>query len=962
MNGHNIMKKIILCVVAALIVVFGTSMWYENQRSAADGSCNIKAAVLGGSDRADEVYNRLCNGIMANIDVEKINSGTDIDDFDIVYITDTALLDAAAAESYVYGGGTVVLDNSVMESFSNEFLGASETVKIEGMPSELSYAEPPENMRGISELIYDYMSVFKDYEALAGYAKRDYGVGVIPDTAEAIASYNGAAIFARNKYGSGNVFITNPIISGDYTAACFGDDPDLEPFAFSTAAAHTLLLGYYAEYVSKIKYGFAVERTFGAFGTNTAAWELHYEDITGIKHNALETFSYLCMKNLQMPSYTLARNLYVWFNRTESLTWLKYKDGKITPDPYEGVYCSGRHIVSSGKWLTLDHYDDTDSYFDDNAEYTKRLYPCVIDWNDDGLPDFICGSADGSFYYFEATGSGESYETGISTVLTDKDGFMLNVGGYSSPVVFDIDGDGRGELVSGSESGTIFMFDTLKTDDDPQSKAFEYSGVVLETGLTDSMIDVGDLNGDGIVDMAVGSRYGEMRVYYGYSEDGWATKYGDYVAVDTGESRIAPCIYGGELYGGTQEGYIAHYSYDGSGYIRDGYLKCDEISRRGDDRITIGTNAVPRFADMDGDGDDDLVCGSLEYGMAYPIDSEYFPYENELRDQLEFCRKNNIYMGVHNFTHKYATAEQSARELEYQRSAFDKYGISFGGSGVNQHTWFTSDATFAAQRESGLLWNSGFTPPNSGQVPQMSAENALPMPIYDSENDFLLMQVCNTPHGNGAYSFLTVKYGMPLLFYNHCDYIYNDEQEREQEEAIDKAAKITDEYNYMFVREDQMARSVAASYNTDIKTESDGGDIIISGSERDMSRALYNKNNSDCVGVKVVFADGVDAEEYGTNSPVWDIRDNAVYVALTDTVRISRDLHGGELVISGINAPAHVKSADGKATITFAEGGMMSVRVKGSVSEFTPGWIITKNGGDTILTKYGDASRLKIKK
>ena len=63
------------------------------------------------------------------------------------------------------------------------------------------------------------------------------------------------------------------------------------------------------------------------------------------------------------------------------------------------------------------------------------------------------------------------------------------------------------------------------------------------------------------------------------------------------------------------------------------------------------------------------------------------------------------------------------------------------------------------------------------------------MPMYLSGMDFLLMQVSNTPHGDGRYSYQSVKYNMPMLFYNHCDYIYEDENE--QTEAVDKVASLT---------------------------------------------------------------------------------------------------------------------------------------------------------------------------
>ena len=173
-------------------------------------------------------------------------------------------------------------------------------------------------------------------------------------------------------------------------------------------------------------------------------------------------------------------------------------------------------------------------------------------------------------------------------------------------------------------------------------------------------------------------------------------------------------------------------------------------------------NSVPRFYDIDGDGDDDLISGSLEYGMAYPIDSEYFPYEDELRKQLEYCKDNGIYVGVHGLTHKYASPNQEITELKYHKTAFDYYGIEWKGGGINQHTWFTSnygydgsgidgynpdyDGSFASQRRMGLLWNSGSTLPESKYVPLDCAEYAIPMPMYLPNTDYLVLETCNSPH------------------------------------------------------------------------------------------------------------------------------------------------------------------------------------------------------------------------
>lgn len=974
------MKKIIAAAVAAVIVIvsclFVVKKCDKQTVEAVGDNCNVKAAVMSGS-ADNNIYNDLKYGIIANADVFNLSPNSDLSAYDIVFVEDgLEEIDAEKIDTYVYNGGTVVLDNSYITNFSDEFLGASAIVPLGVCPVDMTYPEPGENLRPISELLYDYTNTLKAYTNFDAYAAKDYGMGIVPSTAEVIAGIGDVGVYTMNKYGSGTVFVTNPMLPSKYTVASLTEGEDGEPLAFNTAGAENLLISYYTEYVSKEKYGFAVERTFGSYATRSAAWELHYEDITGIENNSLETFSKLCMSKGQMPSYTLARNLYTWFKRAESVTYLTADANGFKNDIYEGAYCSGTHIASSGSWLEIDSYEHTESYFDDNKEYTKRAYPCPIDWNEDGNLDFICGSADGRFYYYEGYGMGTNYETGIATLFTDTDGFPLNVGAYSSPVVFDIDGDGMGEIVSGSESGTIFAFDSMKSEENPNSLAFSYKGEILHTGLTDCMIACGHLNEDNIMDLAVGSRDGEMRVYYGYTEDGRTTLYNNYVTVASQQTWAAPCIYNNTLWSGTLEGYVAYYGFNGSEYVLSGYLEYDEISRRGDKRITIGMNSVPRFADIDRDGDDDLICGSLEYGMAYPMDSEYFPYADELKSQLQFCKDNNIYMGVHGYTHRYATPEREELELEYQKKAFEKFGIEWDGKGVNQHTWFTSqhgydgsgingynpsyNGTFASQHDSGLLWNSGSRLPESAASPERCAENAIPLPLYMPERDFLIMETSNTPHGDGSFSYTSVKYDMPMLFYNHCDYIY--EQSDSQEAAVDKVGQVVEDYDYVFVGEDQMAKAVSAAYNMDINAESKDGKIIIGGTVRDTSRGLYDENYSNAVGVKVVFADGDSAENYSFNASVGRVEDGALYVLIAEPVTLTKDKADDRFRISMINIPSDVSIKDNGAEIKFKDLGLMYARVEGKAYTDDKSWTVKTDGGDTVFMKFGSCEKLNIKR
>ena len=80
-------------------------------------------------------------------------------------------------------------------------------------------------------------------------------------------------------------------------------------------------------------YGYAVEHVLGSFAKPVASWELHYEDITGIDNGSAEIFEEMCERYGQVPSFTLARNPYIWFRRAESVTYALNNNGQFAMDP-----------------------------------------------------------------------------------------------------------------------------------------------------------------------------------------------------------------------------------------------------------------------------------------------------------------------------------------------------------------------------------------------------------------------------------------------------------------------------------------------------------------------------------------------------------------------------------------------------------------------------------------------------
>jgi hypothetical protein len=980
------MKKLFLILIAIITLGLSSCGIIDDKIENPD---IINAAFLCSDEcmsNGSNAYNQLQSSMLATLETEMISPSMDVDfsEYDLIYIDKSVIDDenfnAHKIETYVYDGGSVFLDNELYNSFSLDFLGAQSVEKIETCPVELTYPEDADNdIKKIQELIYDFISLYKDYKNYDTLAAMDYGWGIIPSTAQVIAGQGEKGLYTLNQYGNGYVFLTNPLLPNIFSVNNLSPDDTGEYMSASTIGANILMRSYFAEFLSLKKYHYAIERVFGSFGTRNISWELHYEDITGIKNKSAISFDELCRKYHQFPSYTLIRSPFVWFERAESVTYIIQDEHGYSMDSYENMYASGNHFVTMNNWLTIDKYTNTESFFNDLPEYIKRAAPYPTDLDNDGKMDLLCGSADGYIYFYSGIGMKTNYEVGAATYITDTSGNPLNVGAYSSPVIKDVNNDGILELFTGSEDGSVYCYRQ------ETGLAFSYLGEI-QTYMTDCMIDLGDLNNDGAIDMAVGSRNGEMKIYFGSPGDIYINgiiSFAPPISVDSQQSWCSPCIADidndgtNELYAGVFEGYIAKYTPDGNGgYYFDGYIDGNEWNYKHNNHLKFGNNCVPRFYDINNDGMMDLICGQLEYGMAVPIDSEYFPCADELKEQIEYCKENNIYIGAHMMTHEYADTNHEQYELSMQKAAFESYGLDWEGIGVNQHTWYTSkvgydanfdnmsgyNGTYLNELNSGLYWNSGSQTPNSLAVPQVSAENSINIPFYlisSVKNGLLMLQPSNIPYGNSAYAYLSAKYEVPVLLYDHCDHIYSDQSE--QEEQLQKVNKFVEAYNYSFVGEDQMAKAVAAAYNTHVDAKWESGELKIQAKEASFIKPLlYNKNYQSSVGVKIIFSDSTYVDNFKADANVWYKQNDAFYVSLDRPATLTIGDMPYSIHITSVNIPAKIQKNSNKAKIEFLEGGMMQVKVEGVATTSCDGWETEKDGDITVFTKYGKAETLEI--
>ena len=151
--------------------------------------------------------------------------------------------------------------------------------------------------------------------------------------------------------------------------------------------------------------------------------------------------------------------------------------------------------------------------------------PEVFDWNGDGLPDLLVGRANpwpGSVILYTNSGTPED------PLLADS--CFLDAGGehisytYSVPRVFDLDRDGRHDMVLGEASGHVHWFRNVGSAADPVLE----EGVMLECedgplhNAAESRVWVGDYNADGIPDLLLGDYSGLVHLFAGSDTTGVA--------------------------------------------------------------------------------------------------------------------------------------------------------------------------------------------------------------------------------------------------------------------------------------------------------------------------------------------------------------------------------------------------------------------------------------------------------
>ena len=956
----------------------------------------IRTAVIysseGGRATPPAAADYLSQSTLVNLTAAEIDTDrTDWDpaDYDVLF-PDESLLSSpdwdqirSSLISFTQEGGSVLLPNAFCQALPMDYLGITAMEKLTAFPESLEYPAVPEDETGLQDLISDFCGLYRDFPDAAELMTRDYGFAFQPGSAIPLCTADGKALYTLNHYGGGMVLLCSPLLPNQFLLSSFSMDAreGQLPFSPSTAGCNQLFLNEFVTLHAKLRYGMAIRRVFGCYGSPSMSWQLHYEEISAIEHASLITFSQYCETLQQIPSYSLVRTPYFWLSQSETAAYALNTGGsgelQFSVNRYESSYSSGTHIDSGGVWLQGSAYSPAGSYFDAHPEENYRFFPCALDYNKDGFPDLFCGGQDGTIRYY--CGEGFSGLDGRIRVGPPQLLEGVSTGSFAAPQLLDLDGDGLLDLIAGGGDGSISWFRGAG------SLTFLPQGTLMRPFPSGQCLPAaGDVDGDGVPDLLIGSDRGELVLYRGSRQDcglSFAVEDPTDLSHLGTENHLGHwlspslCDYDGDgssdLVLGTFEGFVALFRGDGSGDFRFlEYFTAEDDNVQGNHNLKFGTYCTPLLLDLDGNGSLDLLCGYEEYGLAYPIDSPYFPFRSQLQEQIDYIHSHRYYLGIHFLTGAYYSADREAEELALHREAMASYGADAKRMGANHHTWFSSVFSPAQSllsiADAGLLWESGFSPAGATlRVPQNSPENVISLPFFlvrNGEPRLLVQNVSVLGYAGENWTDLSAKYGMPMCAYYHCDWIYRGGlQAQDAGRTAELLAQFQEKNGYNFVREDQMMAASAAAYNLTLVVSADRDSLSIHPKEVSSRGVLYDRDMQKACGVRLDFASGL-RELAGTDAPVWKRAGSDLTVGLDGTVRVFGQPPAGTdpLHLEQVNLPATFRLSEDSAELTFLSDGMMQAVVSGPASTQDEGWSVVSWGNKTKFTKFGAADTLHI--
>jgi len=136
--------------------------------------------------------------------------------------------------------------------------------------------------------------------------------------------------------------------------------------------------------------------------------------------------------------------------------------------------------------------------------------PTFADLDGDGDMDLLAGEDYGAMKYYENTGSASNPQ--FATPQQNPFGLVPTYS-FAAPAFADLDGDGDLDLLVGEYTGSLQYFENTGSATDPQFAPPQVNPFGLDSTYVNAFPAFADLDGDGDVDLLVGNYYGNMQYF-----------------------------------------------------------------------------------------------------------------------------------------------------------------------------------------------------------------------------------------------------------------------------------------------------------------------------------------------------------------------------------------------------------------------------------------------------------------
>lgn len=137
--------------------------------------------------------------------------------------------------------------------------------------------------------------------------------------------------------------------------------------------------------------------------------------------------------------------------------------------------------------------------------------PCIVDINRDGKTDLIIGERNGNINYYKGTAANNIKLTFISDSLGKINIRPNNLPiGYTQPTIADINGDGKYDLIVGTNTLGLQFYDNIE---DKINGTFTLSAPLINYTNQRSTSSIADINNDGKAEILVGNINGGLVIY-----------------------------------------------------------------------------------------------------------------------------------------------------------------------------------------------------------------------------------------------------------------------------------------------------------------------------------------------------------------------------------------------------------------------------------------------------------------